>query len=182
MKQQTQSQRTKQQLQRCLINITVTGIMALSGMASALALDAEAKDDAVVIQAADPVVTPVIGTRFDNFYATEQLNFAIDPVSITIQKNGELRYILKISSKQGAVNISYEGIQCATHQKILYAFGQSDGSWSTARNPQWSDIFSKGTNLQHNELASYYFCMGNGNAGRLIDIQTRFEMKRPMSN
>ena len=163
--------------------ILIAGIVALLGSAHAIDFgqDPHPEGDAPPMPA-DPVVFPAQGTRFRDFYSSEQFNFAIDPASISVQSNNEIRYALKVSSKQGAVNISYEGIQCATNQKILYATGQSDGSWTAARSPKWSEIFNKGANLQHSNLVTYYFCLGDGVAGRVSDIRSRFEMNRPMSN
>ena len=120
---------------------------------------------------------------YKNFYSSSQLDFAIDPDSIAIQpgEENEIRYVLKATSKEGADNISYEGIRCDKRQKIIYAIGRSDGSWHRARSPEWSAIVRSGNNLQHTTLENEFFCDGNALSGTLESIRKRVN-NRPLNS
>ena len=117
-------------------------IIGMLGLAAALSGHAEDKPPVKVEPA--PVNLPVPAKRYLDFYSSSQLSFAIDPDSISIPPgpDAEVRYTMKATSQQGAVNISYEGIRCDNRQKIIYAVGRSDGSWSLTRSPEWTPIFA----------------------------------------
>ena len=154
-------------------------VMLFLGLAASLSAWSE---DKPAQQPEAPLVLPAPAVRYLDFYSSQQLDFAIDPDSITIQPgpDAELRYTLKATSKQGAVNVSYEGIRCSSRQKIIYAIGRSDGSWSPARAPEWSAIYGAGLNIQHATLANGYFCSGESVANKLPAIIRRIEAKKPL--
>jgi len=129
-----------------------------------------------------PVILPAVANRYLDFYSSGQLNFSIDPDSITVPPgpDAEVRYTLKAVSKQGAVNVSYEGIRCSNRQKIIYAVGRSDGSWSLTRSPEWSTIYVQGLNIQHATLANGYFCSASSIAGKVPAIIKRIESKQAL--
>ena len=108
------------------------------------------------------------------------IDFAIDAKSLSIDKDGVVRYTLVATSRTGATNISYEGIRCQSSEKKLYAFGQSDGSWSRARRDVWDAIRESGANRQHATLALEYFCEGGGVAGIAETIVERLRRKKPL--
>ena len=127
---------------------------------------------------------PASAQRYIDFYTSPQLVFSIDPDSIKIIPGAdyEIRYTLKATSKQGATNVSYEGISCNNRLKIIYAIGRTDGTWSRTRSPQWTAIYATGANIQHATLANEYFCAGTTFSGDLSSIKSRIESKRPISN
>jgi hypothetical protein len=84
--------------------------------------------------------------------------FYIDPDSISVGGDGVVRYTLVIRGPAGAENISYEGIRCETREQKYYAFGRSDGSWSSARSGVWRWIEYKEINRQHGILYLDFFC------------------------
>lgn len=108
-------------------------------------------------------------------------SFAIDAKSITVGSDGVIRYTLVAISDAGAKNISYEGIRCASYERKLYAFGQSDGSWSRSRRDQWERIGSHAINRQHAALSKDYFCQELTVAGKAEEIVERIRNKRPLS-
>lgn len=87
--------------------------------------------------------------------------FYIDQKSISIGEDAVVRYTLIVKSPGGALNISFEGIRCATGERKLYAFGRSDGSWSKARNSKWEAIAYKDRNRYHHVLHDDFFCKGS---------------------
>lgn len=54
-----------------------------------------------------------------SFYvsATATIDFSIDAKSVSIDKDGVVRYTLVAASRTGATNISYEGICCQSAEK-----------------------------------------------------------------
>jgi hypothetical protein len=89
---------------------------------------------------------------------TATQRFALDSKSISVGKDGVVRYTVVSTSAGGAKNISFEGIRCDVRQKRLYAFGHADGSWSPSRRVNWEAIEINTVNNQHAVLASDYLC------------------------
>jgi hypothetical protein len=90
--------------------------------------------------------------------ATTDNKFLIDSDSLTFASGGLVRYTLVIISPTGAQNVSYEGMNCATGERRLYALGRSDQTWSRARSDQWMSVRENTLNRHHAELFTNYFC------------------------
>lgn len=86
--------------------------------------------------------------------------FFVDSASVSLGEDGVARYTLLVKSSQGAVNITFEGIRCATREKKVYAFGRADGAWSKARTAKWEGIAYQDRNRQHHVLYDDFFCPG----------------------
>ncbi|HKU70195.1 MAG TPA: CNP1-like family protein [Burkholderiales bacterium] len=86
--------------------------------------------------------------------------FFLDAKSLSIGSDGVVRYTLIIKTAGGATNVSYEGIRCETHEQKYYAVGQTNGSWTRARNPAWRPIRALEVNRQHSVLYNDYLCDG----------------------
>ncbi len=86
--------------------------------------------------------------------------FMVDADSVSVEKEGVVRYTLVIQASGGARNVSYEGMRCATAERRTYAFGKADGSWSPTRTSGWSKIREAEVNRQHAALYQEYFCPG----------------------
>lgn len=94
------------------------------------------------------------------FYVSEVTahKFYIDASSLSVGKDGVVRYVLEVHTSGGATNISFEGIRCQTRELKIYASGRQDGTWASARNTKWRVIENKPVNRQHAALARDYFC------------------------
>lgn len=90
--------------------------------------------------------------------ATTDNKFLIDSDSLTFVSGGLVRYTLVIISPSGAQNVSYEGMNCATGERRLYALGRPDQTWSRARSDQWIRVRENTLNRHHAELFTNYFC------------------------
>jgi hypothetical protein len=86
--------------------------------------------------------------------------FFVDSASISLGEDGVARYTLLVKSSQGAVNVTFEGIRCATREKKVYAFGRAGGAWSKARAAKWEGIAYHDRNRQHHVLYDDFFCPG----------------------
>lgn len=95
--------------------------------------------------------------QFDAGPASSNLHY-VDGSSISVGEDGVVRFSLVVKSPAGAMNVSYEGIRCQTHEKRTYAYGRNDGTWARARNSQWADLESIAQNYPQRALSRYFFC------------------------
>ncbi len=87
-----------------------------------------------------------------------ELTFLIDKTSITIGKDGVVRYTVEVKSQAGARNIRYEGIRCANYSWRLYSGTNSDGTaWDNA-STEWMRIQPNPMNGYQDALYNDYFC------------------------
>lgn len=98
---------------------------------------------------------PVQNGDLVGFYVspTSSFKFAMDSKSITLGKDGVVHYALVSTSDEGARNISFQGMRCATRQYKTYAYGRPDGSWTRSRNDAWLRVDEAEANRQ---LAALY--------------------------
>lgn len=106
--------------------------------------------------------------------------FAVDETSIKVGKDGVVRYVLISTSREGARNVSYEGIRCATFEKKIYALGQENGVWARSRRDKWEGIVRGAANRQHAALAQDYFCSNLTVAGSEKEMIRRIKTKRTL--
>lgn len=94
---------------------------------------------------------------FDAGSATSNQYF-VDTTSIKIGEDGVIRFSLVIKSSEGALNISYEGIRCATKERKLYALGRNDKTWSQPRVSEWQKLDFVRQFYAQRELSKNIFC------------------------
>ncbi|HEY5291136.1 MAG TPA: CNP1-like family protein [Burkholderiales bacterium] len=94
--------------------------------------------------------------------ATTPFAFFVDAKSVSVGKDGVLRYSLIAKSPDGALNISFEGIRCSDGQFRVYAFGRSDNTWSESRMSRWQPIPADSRNAQRAVLYRDFFCPAGG--------------------
>lgn len=90
--------------------------------------------------------------------ATTTHKYYIDATTLSVGKDGVVRYTLVVRTSGGATNISYEGMRCQTREYRIYATGSRDGSWVPARRSEWRPVENKPTNRHHAALSREYFC------------------------
>ena len=66
--------------------------------------------------------------------------YFVDTTSIKIGEDGVIRFSLVIKSSAGALNVSYEGIRCATRERKVYALGRNDKTWTQPRVSEWQKL------------------------------------------
>jgi hypothetical protein len=160
-------------------------LLALLALYAPFASAANTDDaDSDALKAESPVVLPAPAQKSNllSFYVspTTTLDFAVDAKSVSVTEEGIVRFVLVITSQSGASNISYEGIRCSTGERKLYAVGQTNGSWTTARRDVWEAIIDRGINRQHAALAKDYFCETGIVAGKAEVIVDRLRKKKPL--
>jgi CNP1-like family len=83
-------------------------------------------------------------------------HFFIDRPSLAVGKDGIVRYVLVARSPEGAENVTYEGLRCASGEQRVFALGRPDGTWSMARST-WRPLAT----ARHITLYREYFCPQN---------------------
>jgi hypothetical protein len=137
-------------------------LAALAGCAAAEKSDWERKHEAQLASpaAAAPAVPPALPRERDliEFFvaATSEFRFFVDPASVSVHKDGEVRYTLVARSSAGARNVTYEGMRCHSVEWRLYAIGR-DGGWG-GRAGEWRPIEPRSVQRWHNALFREYFC------------------------
>lgn len=94
---------------------------------------------------------------FDAGSATSN-QYLVDTTSIKIGEDGVIRFSLVIKSSAGALNISYEGIRCATSERKVYALGRNDKTWAQPRVSEWQKLDFVRQFYAQRELAKNIFC------------------------
>jgi hypothetical protein len=94
---------------------------------------------------------------FDAGSATSNQYF-VDTTSIKVGEDGVIRFSLVIKSAEGALNVSYEGIRCATKERKLYALGRNDKTWSQPRVSEWQKLDFVRQFYAQRELSKNIFC------------------------
>ncbi len=70
------------------------------------------------------------------------LSFGVDPATLSIGKDGIVRYVMVARSGSGAVNAMYEGIQCNKGEFKTYARYNPSGGWSKVDTPEWKSLWA----------------------------------------
>lgn len=84
--------------------------------------------------------------------------YLVDPTSIKIGEDGVIRFTLVVKSSAGAMNVSYEGIRCATSERKLYALGRDDKTWTQPRVSEWQKLDFVRQFYAQRELSKNIFC------------------------
>ena len=88
--------------------------------------------------------------------ATTEFKFFVDRQSLSVGKDGVVRYTLLARSASGAENVTYEGMLCSEGSYRVYAYGRAPGAW-TERDSDWRPI-QKTMLRSHHALWRDYFC------------------------
>lgn len=89
--------------------------------------------------------------------ATTDFQFFVDGQSISVGKDGVVRYTLVARSATGSENVTFEGIRCSAGRYRMYASGRSGTGWSE-RDSEWRPIEPKTMQRSHYSLWREYFC------------------------
>lgn len=75
----------------------------------------------------------------------------IDPDTLTLGKDGVVRYVVVMTNISGTSMASYEGIRCETREVKTYARQSSSGEWRPLAEPVWRSL--NATMPSHHALA-----------------------------
>ncbi len=72
--------------------------------------------------------------------AQGSLRYGVDPATLSIGKDGIVRYVMVARSTGGAMTAMYEGLRCGTAEYKLYA-RYNDSRWAPVTTPQWRSLY-----------------------------------------
>ncbi len=101
--------------------------------------------------------------------------FYIDAPSLSIGKDGVVRYTLVVRTAGGATNVSFEGIRCEVRRQKYYAMGNADGTWTPARNPHWRRIEYQDPDRRHLALVDDFLCADRAPLRTAQDVLQRLK-------
>lgn len=180
----TRNQMTRPTSAASLLFALAAALMAPGAMAEDRREHSGANDDGSVEELAWHVPAAPQAADLLSFYnsTTTGQSFAVDSKSLTVDKDGVVRYTMVGTSRGGATNISYEGIRCITMERKLFAFGHADGSWANARDPHWEPIQTQGANVPQFNLAKDYVCKSSLVPGKTKTILDNLRYHRTDTN
>jgi hypothetical protein len=90
------------------------------------------------------------------------LRFGVDPASISLGKDGVVRYVVVATSSSGAVNAFYEGLRCSSAEVRLYARHNPSSGWVPVKDSQWRSVHEMRPTRHSLVIARNGACNGNG--------------------
>ena len=116
------------------------------------------------------------------------LTYGVVPDSLSVGEDGVVRYVMVARSTEGAVNVMYDGVRCASAEMKTYArwspsgmplpetFSHTDGEWKPVERPEWVALVGNASARPALTLARAALCDGttpNGDARRILrDLRT----------
>ena len=84
--------------------------------------------------------------------------YFIDGRTLSMGKDGVVRYAVVIKTSGGATNVAYEGIRCSSGERRVYALGDRGNKWVETKRSDWEPIRTGYVNEYRKILYSDYFC------------------------
>ena len=111
--------------------------------------------------------------------ASPGYNYYVDVNSVSFTDDGVLRYTVVIQSPEGASNIVYEGIRCATDEVKPLAYGTRSGRFKRMPDAHWTYVRSPGALAYRTTLVELYVCDEHGFALDSDAVLERLVMHDP---
>jgi hypothetical protein len=108
---------------------------------------------------APPPAAPQAGNliRYDIGRPTS-MTYYIDAASVSLMRDGVIRFTSVAKGEGGGQNVAYEGMRCDTREYKTFAHGKADGTWSVLKEPQWRVLRSLNADGYRFALYQDYFC------------------------
>ncbi|WP_061170738.1 CNP1-like family protein [Caballeronia hypogeia] len=111
------------------------------------------------------------------------LTFAVDKSTLTVGKDGVVRYVIVVTSPVGARNVNYEGIRCDTYEWRRYASINDDqNGWDQGAAFEFKRIENGELNAYQAALYQDYFCASKLPVGSAEQIVNNIQYKRTQTN
>lgn len=102
------------------------------------------------------------------------LNYGVDPATLTVDPQGEVRYVLVAWKPGGARNVLYEGIRCASSDFRVHARYSDDRGWApTPADSPWQALTSGASARIAWTVARMGACEGHTPGGSAEEIVRR---------
>ncbi len=138
-------------------------VVGMAGAASARTAD---EDDADWQEIAVPPApsfskSALIGIDMPTYTA---LKFGVDPTTLTVTRDGVVRYVMVALSPSGSSSAMYEGIRCKTGEFKTYARFSSAGQWVDVKDSKWRPLNDNNTSRHALAMARQGACDGRSAA------------------
>ncbi len=103
--------------------------------------------------------------------AGTSLHYGVDPDSVTLDRDGVVRYVMVASSGSGAVNALYEGIRCNTGDFKVYARYNTGSGWRPVKDAPWQPLVARSASRHSLLIARTGACIGqapNRSASQIV--------------
>ena len=90
----------------------------------------------------------------------QSMAFGVDPATITLGKDGVVRYVVVASGQGGSLNAMYEAIRCATGEFKTYARRTADSEWVLVKDASWKSMQENMPSRHAYRLARQGICGG----------------------
>ena len=117
--------------------------------------------------------------RLDSELIQGRYDYFIDRASVTMGSDQVLRYTVVIEPPNGARNVFYEGIRCATSEFKTYAYATGTGKFRSLAAQVWRKLESTGPYDYRRLLAERYVCDSGGWALDEKQVQKRIVQNDP---
>ncbi|MBP7790680.1 MAG: CNP1-like family protein [Zoogloea sp.] len=167
---------------KALVFIASCALTTISVAATA-AFDED--DEIEGVRRGSPVSLPAVPQdkellEFDGGVLTRN-HFFVDGSSVSIQADGEVRYVLVVRTPGGGINVTYEGLRCDERRFRVYHFGRPDGAWVRARRDDWTLIENQPLNQHRKTLFRDVFC-AQGTVDSPEAARQALRNSRPLAN
>jgi CNP1-like family len=88
---------------------------------------------------------------------TPDFRFFVDAATLSLGRDGVVRYALVARSRQGADNVTFEGLRCLTREYRVYAIGGAERTWATQRG-RWQPARAPEAGPARRALERDYLC------------------------
>lgn len=105
--------------------------------------------------------------------ATASFEYAVDPRSIEVAREGIVRFTLVARSDSGASNVSYIGVRCAAREQRHYAFlrqGAEGSTWARSRSNEWRRLAATASADVVSGLSRDFLCPGGSPPASASDV------------
>ena len=92
--------------------------------------------------------------------AQSQLKWGVDPATVSMTKDGIIRYVVVAQSSSGVVNAMYEGIRCNKAEFRRYARHNPGSGWVKSTDTDWTPLRNTGASRHPETLAKGGMCDG----------------------
>ncbi len=96
--------------------------------------------------------------------------FGVDPATITLSKDGVVRYVVVAMAESGSMNAMYEAIRCATGEFKTYARRTADSDWLSVQDPIWKPMQGNMPSRHAYRLARQGICSGRVAASSVAEM------------
>lgn len=98
------------------------------------------------------------------------LKFGVAPESVTVGRDGVVRYVVVTRNSAGAISAIYEGLRCGTGEYKVYARQNAGSGWNTAQDAAWRSLDQRPVQRHTIVIARNGACVGRSANFSVADI------------